>query len=210
MEDFTVHSKKKHKRANKTKQTIKTIEPNDQEYLPSFSISTGSILFRQILFDFVFNCQYVFVYGLAIQIMEQSLRSLLEFATMMVILSTLFVFVLIMLTISVENTSFGENQLKFHENKAAIYWALVLFEKTIFAVLLALSTKYWICILVLLGVKFVILCIHMFSKMYFQPIQKIRSVFTHFLHFLLILLFVINQIFLKPQNFFRSISSNFI
>ncbi len=158
----------------------------------------------------MFNCQYVFVYGLAIQIMEQSLKSLLEFETIMVIGSTLFVLVLIMFMISVENTSFGENQLKFHENKAAIYWALVLFERTILAVLLALSTKYWICTLVLLGVKFVILCVHMCSRLYFQPIQKVRSVFTHLLHFLLILLFVINQTFLEPLNFLRSISSNFI
>jgi hypothetical protein len=178
--------------------------------LPPLSISTGSTLFRQILFDFVFNCQYVFIYGLVIQIMEQSLKSLLEFKAMIVIGSTFFVLVLIILTISVENTSFGENQLKFHENKAAIYWALVFFERTILAVLLALSKKYWICILVLLGVKFVILCIHMCSKLYFQPIQKVRSAFTHLLHFLLILLFVINEIFLEARNFFSSISSNFI
>jgi uncharacterized membrane protein YjjP (DUF1212 family) len=145
VEDFTVHYKKSHKNANKTKQIIKIIEPNgqkSQKYLSFLPISTGSTMFRQIFFDFVFNCLYIFVYGLVIQIMQQSLKSLLEFETMMVVGSTLFVLVLAVLTISVENESFGENQLKFHSNRAAIYWALVLFERITFSALLAFSTRY--------------------------------------------------------------------
>jgi hypothetical protein len=129
---------------------------------------------------------------------------------MMVVGSTLFVLVLAVLTISVENDSFGENQLKFHQNRAATYWALVLFERIAFSALLALSTRYEICIFILLGIKLIILFIHMCSNLYFERIQKIRSVVTHFLHFLLILLFVLNHIILEPMRLLDAISSKFV
>jgi hypothetical protein len=50
---------------------------------------------------------------------------------MMVVGSTLFVLVFAVLTISVENDSFG-----------ATYWALVLFERITFSALLALNKRY--------------------------------------------------------------------
>jgi hypothetical protein len=69
LEDFTVHYKKNRQNANKTKHIIRIIEPNGVKSgkdVPFLSISTGSTIFRQIFFDFVFNCLYIFVYGLVI------------------------------------------------------------------------------------------------------------------------------------------------
>jgi hypothetical protein len=66
----------------------------------------------------------------------------------------------------------------------------------VFAAILGAKSSWGIY--VVLGLKTVLVAYYIFADLYFEKIQKIRSVVTHSLHLLLILLVVLNEQWLKP------------
>ena len=80
--------------------------------------------------------------------------------------------------------------MKFHKDKAIVYWLLMFGEKIVFAAILGVKSSWGIY--VVLGLKTVLMAYYIFVDLYFEKIQKIRSVITHGLHLLLILMLVLN------------------
>ena len=98
--------------------------------------------------------------------------------------------------------------MKFHKDKAIWYWILMIGEKIMFAAILGVKSSWGMY--GILGVKTVMVFYYGFADLFFEKIQKIRSVVTHILHLILILIFVLNEQCFKPQNILVPISAFFI
>jgi len=108
----------------------------------------------------------------------------------------IFILAVVLAVCITETYSFGENNLKFHNNQAILYWVLIIGEKILLSTVLAYRSDW--SLYAALGIKFILVLYYCFANLYFERIQKIRSVFTHMLHLLLILAFTLNEKIFKP------------
>ncbi len=75
-------------------------------------------------------------------------------------------------------------------------------EKIVFSAIL--GTKSFWNLEAILVLKFFLLTYYCCSRMYFDHLQKVRSVVTHFLHFMLIFAVIINEHIFKTHGLINS------
>ena len=102
----------------------------------------------------------------------------------------MFVLAIALTVIALESSGFGENHLKFHKNKAVIFWLLMFAEKMVIASLLGTGNSW--AMYAVVGVKAILVIFYCKASLFFEPIQKARSVTMHIIHLLLMTIFVVN------------------
>ena len=144
----------------------------------------------------------IFCYSIADQVRELTIGSFANGKTLMVIISMIIFLALICILFSMRSLSFGENLLKFNKGQVFEYWVLMIAEKIVFSTIL--GTKSFWGLEAILILKFFLLTYYCCSRLYFEELQKVRSIVTHFLHFMLIFAVILSEHIFKKYGLYET------
>lgn len=158
----------------------------------------GRIIMRQLFFDLLINCYPIFILSTVQQFLSLNPSSIINFPTLITIGLMAIFLITMLLYCKMVNNGFGENQLKFKENKVVKYWAVVVAERVVLTAVVGLKVPYYVYVLI--GMKVVVFGYFAYSKFFNSKIQNYRSLLIQLLHILLLSTYALNQYYLQPTK----------